>query len=738
MNKADEEFQLKINPRPTETVSINIPVDVLESLKQIALYRSMSLDALIKFYVGQGLRQDLANHYSEQILSKTTPVLPKHINSSEENGMVDNFVKSVRNSAEKHRKESAVTLPNQKGFNPKDWSNYFKASKSRTRADHNLYSAGLWFHQNAISVREKTNQIFSAISVLETQESLLRLQVGMVNFRVNEIKNRYDPSKINQLLSTKSFEMTDIIEKFITSARYPISGVINNSKKPISTTSGFGENSDDLLNFLDSTINLGIDYDFLENFWNECLWNEFYINNSGTDDLLMPSNLERNEIYEINLLRWVTICQISSIEGWLSSPDEVRRKILSWPRLTTKISLNNHQCLNLELRDPLISSQEKFPSLPDLALSSFLRQDFYPESILDEPLPKALNLTLRQLLSAWRFIASMAEDITEEFPQTKLHKKNDLLCFSPIFSRKSLISLMEKVIPSINSEQASKILQLMMFRNNRDDLWTRPLIEVDEDNLTAIFTALESPNLSRVVSEWMHEGGLKISDKGHEFERIVYEKLCEANKLSNATIFPTFYFKTSQKEEEIDLVIKLGKTIILCELKCILFPVNPYQLHRYYQELESASEQITRKSSFISENLKDFLNQIHFDDCDIEEIKIFSIIISNLPLATGYSFQGVPVVDLKILQDYLDGGKFTFLSQSTETGSFEPIEQIQVYSTEEEAEANVQKCLNDPPHIRRLQENIRRTAVPVFLDLNADEDPIALWLRIEIELPQAK
>jgi hypothetical protein len=84
MNKADEEFQLKIHPRPTETVSINIPVDALESLKQIALSREMSWEGLIRFYIGQGLRQDIADRYAERILDKTAQVLTKHISSPEE------------------------------------------------------------------------------------------------------------------------------------------------------------------------------------------------------------------------------------------------------------------------------------------------------------------------------------------------------------------------------------------------------------------------------------------------------------------------------------------------------------------------------------------------------------------------------------------------------------------------------------------------------------------------------
>jgi hypothetical protein len=60
MNKPNEEIILNIKTRPSENVSISIPKDTLESLKEIANNQDMSLEALLKFYIGQGLRQDLA------------------------------------------------------------------------------------------------------------------------------------------------------------------------------------------------------------------------------------------------------------------------------------------------------------------------------------------------------------------------------------------------------------------------------------------------------------------------------------------------------------------------------------------------------------------------------------------------------------------------------------------------------------------------------------------------------
>ncbi len=46
--------------RPTKHISLRIPEDVLEDLKRVAPLKGMSgYQALIKFYISQGLRKDL-------------------------------------------------------------------------------------------------------------------------------------------------------------------------------------------------------------------------------------------------------------------------------------------------------------------------------------------------------------------------------------------------------------------------------------------------------------------------------------------------------------------------------------------------------------------------------------------------------------------------------------------------------------------------------------------------------
>ncbi len=84
MNKPEQEYTLQLHPRPKETVPLEMPTDTLESLKKVAASRDMSVEALLKFYIGQGLRQDLAKLFSNRVLEVTAQVLSQHIQSEVE------------------------------------------------------------------------------------------------------------------------------------------------------------------------------------------------------------------------------------------------------------------------------------------------------------------------------------------------------------------------------------------------------------------------------------------------------------------------------------------------------------------------------------------------------------------------------------------------------------------------------------------------------------------------------
>ena len=96
MNRPDEPATLRLAPRPSESVRLSIPVDTLETVRRVAETRDMSPEALLKFYIGQGLRQDASRLFSERILETTAEVLARHIPSDEERSAI---MREIRGSA---------------------------------------------------------------------------------------------------------------------------------------------------------------------------------------------------------------------------------------------------------------------------------------------------------------------------------------------------------------------------------------------------------------------------------------------------------------------------------------------------------------------------------------------------------------------------------------------------------------------------------------------------------------
>lgn len=95
MSQPEFPSELKLRPRPSTTLSLKIPTDTYENLERIAAARDMSLDALMKLYIGQGLRHDLAQRFADHVLDLTAQVLARHGQSPEQ---VEAILREIRSS----------------------------------------------------------------------------------------------------------------------------------------------------------------------------------------------------------------------------------------------------------------------------------------------------------------------------------------------------------------------------------------------------------------------------------------------------------------------------------------------------------------------------------------------------------------------------------------------------------------------------------------------------------------
>jgi len=102
-----DENTLHFRHREEETISIDVPVEALNSLKKIASTRDMSSQALIKFYVGQGLRQDLSKRYADRVLETTAEVLARHIPSKREVSAIIQEIREKKSTPKKRIRPNA-------------------------------------------------------------------------------------------------------------------------------------------------------------------------------------------------------------------------------------------------------------------------------------------------------------------------------------------------------------------------------------------------------------------------------------------------------------------------------------------------------------------------------------------------------------------------------------------------------------------------------------------------------
>lgn len=87
---------MRFHQRATEKVALEIPKDALDSIRKVAGIRDMSVQALLKFYIGQGLRQDLSKLFTDRVLDKTAEILARYIQSPEEVSTIMREIQEAR------------------------------------------------------------------------------------------------------------------------------------------------------------------------------------------------------------------------------------------------------------------------------------------------------------------------------------------------------------------------------------------------------------------------------------------------------------------------------------------------------------------------------------------------------------------------------------------------------------------------------------------------------------------
>lgn len=286
-------------------------------------------------------------------------------------------------------------------------------------------------------------------------------------------------------------------------------------------------------------------------------------------------------------------------------------------------------------------------------------------------------------------------------------KKNDLVKYlesATIFSKEQVHSFVGLV--SFDFETDEKRL----------DLYKKPIV-LYKDVYYLNSLLIKSPNTLFMVDEWLKELGYDLKERGTDFEKYLKNRLTEVfeeKKIENQIINKAKFYMNKEKYEEIDLIIELEKIIIVGEVKCIKYPMEPRDFHNTHKILYKASSQIRRKVEFLKKNQKIFKNEIR----GLGDKEIVKIVITNYPLFTGYSINDVPIVDNFTFEQYFEIGEIKSIITKLENGFFKKYEinKKRFYNNKEELYSNMNSYFKVPLIVSEKLNDIKIENILILKD----------------------
>ena len=269
-------------------------------------------------------------------------------------------------------------------------------------------------------------------------------------------------------------------------------------------------------------------------------------------------------------------------------------------------------------------------------------------------LPQMANATVDEAISVWgaiQYIAMYVSTYTDY--DVALFKKED---FSVVPSKIRKDSLIDYVVKLTNIK-ASKVKMVIMKMeadwSRYNDMWTSMIYPVGDYYLLPFYPILYSSPYN-IIDQMMLRGGVDLDNRGKLFERYLYQQLTEKRTSYPIKCLKAGVYDENGDSEEIDVVVGMKNAVLVADAKCIHYSVEPINYAEAWGRLEEGCEQAIRKALFIRNHPEHFLAL-----GDFSNKRFVPFVITNYPTYTGFSHNGVYVIDSHSFLAYMQGGYVT-------------------------------------------------------------------------------
>jgi hypothetical protein len=456
-------------------------------------------------------------------------------------------------------------------------------------------------------------------------------------------------------------------------------------------------------------VNLAILYTALESAWARCLWEDFEIIGQS------PSHIRSTDVRSIDWFVATRHRQEALTQGLLSITREHLERGFGrshrW-RVTDVRREGRRQTLVLRQSDEVT-----WIAIVATTMRVVVRQQYYGE-LWQERSTKVPSINLEMLLQAWEIVASASDFLRHRLSNASHADVSvQLEHYAPSLHVDALCGAFRRAM-GVSLAVARALIECLTYKGERkkgeprQDLWAQPLVQVSKDRVLPIMVAACSSEMRRVLDIWLAQLGINVTQKGHVFaahvRTVVADTLCGSRTWCNARVLPADlkYMAGNGREVEIDLVIVIGSLVIVGESKCTTQPDEQQDWHRHRKYVRESVGQLLKAISTIERDKAHFREQVAKRGIQMPEVfRLQPLLVLNSAIHAGVECQGVPVIDLPMLETFFCG---FLLNGSVERsdGGFDIVERLVLYADEVDAVAKLSEYLRSPPQLRRIWKSL--------------------------------
>jgi hypothetical protein len=367
------------------------------------------------------------------------------------------------------------------------------------------------------------------------------------------------------------------------------------------------------------------------------------------------------------------------------------------------------------------------------------------EDLLNVALPNYVELTLNNLLDAFEVLHSLAAKLRSKLT-VRLRENEEagqaatlrtLLDMAPQIRFDDLARLVAKAADMDLTRARSVIRFLTHEGKARDGVWAKPLIGVRDGFVVLALDPIHRPNSERMLDHWLLDGGLSGSERGVRFELHARRSLAaaaaaNARLAGSSRVYPrSAEIGPKGQSRDIDLLMRLGSTVFVGELKCKIFPVTPKDLRWHFDEIQRAAGQAKLRAKLATEALPGLAAMLEFSGSP-DELRVVPFVLINSEVGIGREVEGIPVIDLVSLRNFFDSGALGMAGDA----DGRPRVRVSYYRNATEAQRNLPVYFEEPPAVSLRREHICEAAY-------RNTDPVVDGLEIveyglRVEIPESE